>query len=254
MKATPGDVRSVLVLGGSSEIGVAIARALAQPRQATVVLAGRAPAALAAAAAQVRAAGSGEVHTLAFDALAPETHEQVLARAAELIGADIDVVLVALGVLGDQAHDESDPVAAANVGATNYVGAMAASLAATKRLREQGHGTIVILSSVAGVRVRRSNFIYGSSKAAIDGFAQGLSDSLHGSGVSVVIVRPGFVTTKMTAGMDKAPLSTTADKVAQATVKAIRSGRELVWTPGAFMPLMLVSSHLPRSIWRRLPF
>lgn len=247
-------MRSILVLGGSSEIGVAIACALAAPRRATVVLAGRTPAALDAAAAQVRAAGAGAVHTLGFDALAPETHERVVARAAELVGADIDVVVVALGVLGDSARDAYDPVAAARVGATNYVGAMAASLAAAQWLREQGHGMIVVLSSVAGVRVRRSNFIYGSSKAAIDRFAQGLSDSLHGSGVSVVIVRPGFVTTKMTAGMDKAPLSTTAGKVAQATVKAIRSGRELVWTPGAFMPLMLVFTHLPRTVWRRLPF
>jgi decaprenylphospho-beta-D-erythro-pentofuranosid-2-ulose 2-reductase len=218
-----------------------------------VVLAGRNPEALERAAAELRGRGAGDVHAVDFDALAPETHLQVIARAADLADGNIDVVVVAVGVLGDPTTDEYNPVAAANVGATNYVGAMSASLAASDHLRRQGHGTIVILSSVAGVRVRRSNFIYGSSKAAIDGFALGLADSLHGSGVRVVIVRPGFVRTKMTAARDVVPLSTSPQAVARATVAGIRAGREVVWVPPLFQLLFALFAHLPRSLWRRLP-
>jgi short-subunit dehydrogenase len=102
--------------------------------------------------------------------------------------------------------------------------------------------------------VRRANFIYGSSKAALDSFALGLADSLHGSGVRVVIVRPGFVRTKMTAALDVVPLSTSAQTVAEATVKAIQAGRDVVWVPPLFRLLYAVFAHVPRSVWRRLPF
>jgi len=256
----PDGARSVLVLGGASEIGVAVAARLARPRQATVVLAGRHRHALERAARSlfeqagggVDEPGAGAIFTLAFDALRPETHDQVVGEAVRLIGADIDVVVVALGVLGDRDRDEHDPVAAFAVGATNYAGAMSATLAASRRLRAQGHGTIVILSSVAGVRVRRSNFIYGSSKAAIDAFARGLSDSLHSSGVRVVIVRPGFVATKMTAGLASVPMSTTPEDIAEATFRAIDTGRQIVWVPAASRYLFAVFSRLPRAVWRRL--
>jgi decaprenylphospho-beta-D-erythro-pentofuranosid-2-ulose 2-reductase len=127
-------------------------------------------------------------------------------------------------------------------------------LAVARRLREQGHGTLVVLSSVAGERVRRSNFIYGSSKAGLDGFAQGLGDALVGSGANVLIVRPGFVRTKMTAGMSAPPLSTTADALAAAVVRALREGREIVWVPGGLRWVMMVVRHLPRRVFRRLKF
>ena len=136
---------------------------------------------------------------------------------------------------------------------TNYVGAVSVSLAVARLLRRQGHGTLVVLSSVAGERVRKANFIYGSSKAGLDGFAQGLGDSLAGSGASVLIVRPGFVHSKMTAGMDAAPLATTPQKVAEATVAALASGRQIVWVPGALRLVMAVFRHLPRAVFRRLP-
>jgi decaprenylphospho-beta-D-erythro-pentofuranosid-2-ulose 2-reductase len=110
-----------------------------------------------------------------------------------------------------------------------------------------------VLSSVAGERVRRANFVYGSSKAGLDGFAQGLGDSLAGSGVSVLIVRPGFVTGRMTAGMAPAPLATTPAAVAEATAAAIAAGRAVVWVPATLRPLFAVFRHLPRPIWRRVP-
>lgn len=246
-----GDVQAVLVLGGTSDIGLAIARRLAPPRSAAVVLAGRDRDQLERAADGVRAAGAGQVETVAFDALDCDRHDEVIAEAARLVG-DLDVVVVAFGVLGDQVADEAGGNGAARLAQVNFVGGITACLAAVRRLREQGHGTLVVLSSVAGERVRKTNFIYGASKAGLDGFAQGLGDALDGSGVTVLIVRPGFVATKMTAGMKAPPLSTTADAVAEATDRALRQGREIVWVPSALRWVMLVARHLPRPVFRRL--
>ncbi len=205
MKDALGAVQTVLVLGGSSEIGVSIASRLAAPRKATVILAGRHPEALGAAADQVRAAGAGRVEVLAFDALDTASHEGFVARVAEMVD-DLDVAVVAFGLLGDQGADEQGGDGAVRLAATNYVGAVSVCLPLARLLRRQGHGTLVVLSTVAGERVRKANFIYGSSKAGLDGFAQGLGDALAGSGAGVLIVRPGFVTTKMTAHMDAAPV------------------------------------------------
>jgi decaprenylphospho-beta-D-erythro-pentofuranosid-2-ulose 2-reductase len=250
-----GDVQSVLVLGGASEIGLAIARHLAAPRHASVALAGRHRAALEAAAASLAAGsgGAGRVVTLDFDALDTAAHDCVMQEAARLIG-DLDVVVLAFGLLGDQAADAAGDDGAVRLASVNYVGAISAALAAARQLRAQGHGTLVVLSSVAGERVRKANYIYGSSKAGIDGFAQGLGDALQGSGVHVLIVRPGFVATKMTTGMTPPPLSTTPEMVAVATDAALRGSREIVWVPGSLRWVMMITRHLPRALFRRLPF
>jgi len=248
-----GAVQSVLVLGGTSEIGLAIAAELAGPRAATVVLAGRDPDALDTAACALRQGTSAKVETLPFDAGDTASHDGVVAEAARLAGGDLDVVVVAFGLLGNQAEDEAGGDGAVRVATTNYVGAVSAGLAVARRLKEQGHGTLVALSSVAGERVRRANFIYGSSKAGMDGFFQGLGDALAGTGARVLIVRPGFVRTRMTAGMADAPMATTAEAVAAATVKGLQTGREVVWVPGALRAVFAVFRHLPRFAWRRIP-
>jgi decaprenylphospho-beta-D-erythro-pentofuranosid-2-ulose 2-reductase len=166
---------------------------------------------------------------------------------------DLDVALVSFGVLGDQDQAEHDNVEAARIVATNYLGAVTTCLPLARRLADQGHGTLVVLSSVAGERARRSNFVYGSSKAGLDAFAQGLADALHGTGVEVVIVRPGFVTSSMTEGLDPAPMSTTPDAVAEAVVDAIGSGSGVVHVPGTLRWVFTVLRHLPRPVFRRLP-
>ena len=253
MRDALGAVQSVLVLGGTSEIGLAIAERLAGRRAATVVLAGRDPESLRASAEELRAAGAGRVEVIDFDAQDPARHRDTLTEAARVAGGDLDVVVVAFGLLGDQTVDESGGDGAVRVATTNYVGAVSAGLVAADHLRRQGHGAIVALSSVAGERVRRANFIYGSSKAGMDGFFQGLGDSLVGSGVSVLIVRPGFVRTRMTEGMSAAPFATTAAAVAEATVRGLRAGREVVWVPGLLRVVFAVFRHLPRPVWRRIP-
>jgi decaprenylphospho-beta-D-erythro-pentofuranosid-2-ulose 2-reductase len=252
MKDAVGNVQSVLVLGGGSELGLAIAERLARPRHATVVLAGRHPERLEQPAATLRAAGAGRVETMAFDADETGTHQAFVDKVVGAVG-DLDVVVLAFGLLGDQAADEAGGDGAVRLAHTNYTGAVSIGLAVARRLEEQGHGTLVVLSSVAGERARRSNFIYGSSKAGLDAFAQGLGHALAGTGGRVVIVRPGFVRTKMTAGMPAAPMATTAEAVADATAAALASGREIVWVPGALRWAFAVVRHLPTPVFRRLP-
>jgi decaprenylphospho-beta-D-erythro-pentofuranosid-2-ulose 2-reductase len=156
-------------------------------------------------------------------------------------------------VLGDQTEAERDGALAADIARVNYLGAVSVGTPVAVRLRDQGHGLIVALSTVAGERVRRSNFVYGSSKAGFDTLFQGLGDSLVGSGARVMIVRPGFVHTKMTEGLEPAPLATTPDAVADAIVHGIERGSEIIWVPPALRAVMSGLRHVPRSIFRKLP-
>jgi decaprenylphospho-beta-D-erythro-pentofuranosid-2-ulose 2-reductase len=247
-----GEVQSVLVLGGTSEIGVATARALAERRASTVVLAARDPARCAGAVNALRAAGAARVETVAFDARDVGSHAAFVDDVFARFG-DIDLALVAFGVLGDAEVAASDGAAAVELIETNFTGAASVMTPLARRMVDQGHGTIVLLSSVAGERVRKSNYVYGASKAGIDGFAQGLGDSLAGAGVRVMIVRPGFVKTKMTEGLDPAPMSVDADTVAAAVVRGLARGSEIVWVPPPLRGVMAILRHLPRAVFRRLP-
>ncbi|MEU5161605.1 decaprenylphospho-beta-D-erythro-pentofuranosid-2-ulose 2-reductase [Streptomyces sp. NPDC020875] len=250
MKDAFGAPQSLLVLGGTSEIGLAVARRMIARRTRTVWLAGRPSAELDTAADGLRALGA-EVRTVPFDALDPAAHEEVLGKV--FAEGDLDLVLLAFGVLGDQANDEGDPAAAVRVAQTNYTGAVSAGLVCATALQNQGHGSLVVLSSVAGERARRSNFIYGSSKAGLDAFAQGLGDALHGTGARVMVVRPGFVRTRMTAGLPDVPLATTPEAVALAVEQGLRRGSDVVWVPGALRLVMAALRHVPRPLFRRLP-
>jgi NAD(P)-dependent dehydrogenase (short-subunit alcohol dehydrogenase family) len=111
----------------------------------------------------------------------------------------------------------------------------------------------VVFSSVAGIRVRRANYVYGSAKAGLDGFASGLGDALAGTGVQLLLVRPGFVIGRMTEGMSPAPLPSTPAQVADATVAALRNGRSRVWVPSALRPAYFVARLVPQWLWRRMP-
>ncbi|MEU1042420.1 decaprenylphospho-beta-D-erythro-pentofuranosid-2-ulose 2-reductase [Streptomyces sp. NPDC005551] len=250
MKDAFGLPQSLLILGGTSEIALATARRLITRRTRTVWLAARPSPALDAAAAHLRDLGA-DVRTVPFDALDPESHETVLGKV--FAEGDIDMVLLAFGVLGNQARDENEPAAAVRVAQTNYTGAVSAGLVSARALQTQGHGSLVVLSSVAGERARRSNFIYGSSKAGLDAFAQGLGDALYGTGVHVMVVRPGFVRTRMTAGLAEAPLATTPEAVALAVETGLRRRSETVWVPGVLRLVMAALRHVPRAVFRRLP-
>lgn len=249
MHDSTGGVQSLLVLGGASDIALATARRLVADRCRRVVLAGRPSGALDDAAATLRREGA-EVEVVGFDAAATDTHEKVLGEVFD--GGDVDVVLLAFGVLGDQETFDHDTAAAVDAVTVNYTGAVSAGLVVADRLRGQGHGTLVVLSSVAGVRARKDNFVYGSTKAGLDGFAQGLGDALLGTGARVMVVRPGFVASKMTEGMEPAPFSTTPDAVAGDIVSGLRTGRHTVWSPAILQAVFGVLRVVPRPLWRRL--
>ncbi len=251
MKDALGAPQSILVLGGTSDIAVATVKQLVARRARRVVLAGRDLDALKVRAAEIEAAGNATVEVTAFDALAFDAHA---AFVDEIFSAhdSFDLVLCAFGVLGDQAQDEQDGVATARVIETNFTGSASVLLPVASRMRAQGHGSIVVLSTVAGERARAANFIYGASKAGLDAFCQGLGDSLQGSGVSLMIVRPGFVTTKMTAGMGKKPMAVSAEHVASDIVRGLSRNAEIVWSPAKLRLIFIVMRHLPRQIFRRI--
>ena len=245
-----GHAGTILLLGGRSEIGLAVAVRLVGP-DSTVILAARRSSDLDSQESVLRVAGA-TVERAEFNADIVDDHEAFLQKIVERHGP-IDVVITAFGILGDQKRAEADAAHAVSIVHTDYVAHVSILTLLAKRLREQGRGTLVVFSSVAGVRVRRANYVYGSAKAGLDGFASGLADALAGSGVRLLLVRPGFVIGRMTEGMTPAPLSSTPDQVAEATVRALRKGKAEVWVPATLRPLFAVLRLLPRAVWRRMP-
>lgn len=255
--ATP---QNLLLLGGTSEIALEIAGAWVDRGCRQVVLAARPSERRSEAVELLRARGATVVLEHDFDARDTATHPDLVKAVAER--GDIDVAVVAFGLLGeDRPHGADDSGAgptldhdeAVELAQVNYVGAVSVGVALAEVMRQQGHGVLVALSSVAGERVRRSNFLYGSSKAGMDGFYLGLGESLRGSGARVLVVRPGFVHTRMTEGLSPAPLAVTAQQVAAAVLAGVDRGAELVWVPGAMRAVMSVLRHVPRKVFRRLP-
>lgn len=245
-----GNPQSVLLMGGTSEIGLAVVEAFASDRPMRVVLAARPSGRLDAARARLEELGCA-VETVPFEACALDTHADVVRRA--FTGGDIDVAVVAFGVLGDNEQAWTDVDAAVELAQVNFTAAVSVGVALAERLKAQGHGALVALSSVAGERVRRANFVYGSTKAGMDAFYTGLTEALRPFGVGVTVVRPGFVHTRMTEGRKPAPLSTTPAAVAAVVVAAVRARTELVWAPSPLRFVMSALRHVPRAVFRRLP-
>jgi decaprenylphospho-beta-D-erythro-pentofuranosid-2-ulose 2-reductase len=242
-----GGVQTVLVLGGTSELALATLRAMDLRPGARVALAGRNAAALAA----VTVPGA-DVVPLPWDAADLASSATLIEKAVAELG-DLDVVLAAAGVLGEQERAEADPQYAAEILQVNLVGLAAVLLPAAAQLKKQGHGVLVVYSSVAGLRGRRSNFVYGSSKAGLDALSEGLQAMLVGTGARLVLVRPGFVRTKMTAGREEAPFATTPDVVGAEVATAIRRGKAVVHVPRVLGPVFVAMRMLPRAVFRRLP-
>ena len=246
---------TVVLFGGRSEIGIALARRLVGGR--TVVLAARRSADLHDETAAMRAAGAVDVVTLEFDADATDTHPALIETITTEHGP-VAIAIVAFGILGDQHRAEVDAAHALAIAETDYVGQISVLTPLANALRSQGSGTMIVFSSIAGVRVRRGNYVYGSAKAGLDGFASGLSDALYGSGVRLLLARPGFVIGNMTAelmaaGTKPAPMSVDADQVADAVAQAYRRGRWEVWIPAPLRLVGFAMRFVPRAIWRRLP-
>jgi NAD(P)-dependent dehydrogenase (short-subunit alcohol dehydrogenase family) len=243
---------TVLLLGGRSEIGLELAERLVRDGARHVQLAARRSAELDAEEARLRAAGATSVQRLEFDADDVAAHERLLTDA--LAAAEgLPIAVLAFGVLGEQARAETDAAHAVAVVHTDYLAQVSVLTHLARLMRGAHGGRIVVFSSVAGVRVRRANYVYGSAKAGLDGFASGLADALHGTGVRLLLVRPGFVIGRMTTGMSPAPLSSTPAQVADAVADAVRRDRSVVWVPGSLRLAATVLRLLPRPVWRRMP-
>jgi short-subunit dehydrogenase len=241
---------TVLILGGRSEIGTELAVRLAPG--ASVVLAARDADRLGEQTEAIRAAGAVAVSSREFDADDLGSHGPLVASIIAEHGP-IDTAVLAFGVLGDQVRAETDAAHAVAVVHTDYVAQVSLLTHLAAAMRKADRGALVVFSSVAGVRVRRTNYVYGSAKAGLDGFASGLADALHGTGVRLLIVRSGFVIGRMTQGMTPAPLPSTPSQVAAATARALAKRRRTVWTPWTLRPLFFCMRLLPQFIWRRMP-
>jgi len=248
MRDAVGRFQTVAVFGAGSDIASATLRELVREGPFTAVLYARDPDALETS--YLESAGV-TTERAAFDALAFDTHTSLIDGLFERHD-DVDLALIAFGVLGDQAEAEHDPGAAAAIVQANFTGGVTVLSGLVQRMIAQGHGTIVVLSSVAAVRARRSNYIYGASKAGLDAFAQGLQQRLAGTGVELMIVRPGFVRTKMTRGAKAMPLAVDPEDVATAIVSGLRKGSAVVWAPAAMRLVALVLRHAPQRVVSKL--
>lgn len=244
------DTDLVVIFGGRSEIGLEVATRLAPG--ATVLLAARRCGDLDSQVATVRAAGATAVAVREFDADAVNSHRPLVDSIVADFGP-IGTAVLAFGILGDQARGETDPAHTTAILHTDFVAQAGLLTVLTTTMRAAGVGRLVVFSSVAGVRVRRANYVYGSAKAGLDGFCSGLADALHGSGVRLLVVRPGFVIGRMTEGMTPAPFSSTPAQVAIATVRSLSKGGRTVWVPWVLGPVFAVMRLLPQFIWRRMP-
>ena len=249
MNAT-GNPGSLLLLGGTSDIALAIARRYAGRGGLRVVLAARPSERRTAAAAELTGLGC-RVSEVDLDARDHASHAATVEEAFR--EGDIDVAVVAFGLLGDAEQAWQDAEHALELAEVNYAAPVHLGVLLANKLRAQSHGWIVALSSVAGERVRRSNFVYGSTKAGFDGFFLGLGEALKEHGVRVLVVRPGFVKSKMTAGVAEAPLAVTPEEVATATISAVTDKRELIWVPVPMRFVMSGLRHVPRPLFRKLP-
>ncbi len=251
-----GNPQSILLLGGTSEIGLAICERYLRDAAARIVLAclpddpGRDD-----AVAQMKAAGARSVEMIDFDAVETDTHPKVIEEAFKDGGGprDIDVAIVAFGLLGDAEELWQNQRKAVQIAEINYTAAVSVGVLLGEKMRAQGFGQIIAMSTVAGERVRRSNFVYGSTKAGLDGFYLGLGEALREHGVKVLVIRPGQVRTRMSAHIKEAPLTVDKEYVAELAVNSAARGKELVWAPPAFRYVMMVLRHVPRPIFRKLP-
>lgn len=243
-----GAVQDVLVVGGSSEIAGAIVTELAGKRRLRrVVLAGRS---MDSAVASMRHSIPGtEVQGLSLDM----TDTGLIAASVHgCWGHGFDVVMLAAGVLPDQATAEREPADAVDSALVNYVGQLEAGIAAMSKFHEQGRGILVVISSVAVERPRADNYIYGSGKAALDFWARGLADRVDGKAIRVLVVRPGMVRTRMSRHLPEAPMTCNPEDVAKAVARNLVRGADVVWVPGRLRWVMAVLRHLPRPVFRRL--
>ncbi len=241
-----------VVLGASRGMGRALARRMADRGDALVLL-GRDPADLERSAKDLEIRGGGRIDTAVCDLLDRSTFAPALDHAIARLGG-LDAVIVSAGAFGTQEQLESDPDLLERVLLTNYAHTVQFCEEARRRLLERGGGRLCVFSSVAGERARKSVYLYGSTKAALSYYLEGLDNRYRDSGLVTICVKPGFVRTSMTAGLDPPPFSGEPDAVARSVLRAIDRGTPVVYVPAIWRWVMLVIRWLPRAAMRRLGF
>jgi decaprenylphospho-beta-D-erythro-pentofuranosid-2-ulose 2-reductase len=247
-----GQPQNVVVLGGSSDIARAITKKLCAARAHTVILAGRNQKLLDEAAREALDYGASKTDTVIFNAEDVTSAPGAVASAFDKAGDHVDLVIMAVGLLGDQVRDQSDVAAATRMMNVNFAWPVAALTEVRNRLVAQGRGRILVMSSVGSVRVRGSAYLYGGAKAGLDRLCQGMADSLIGTGVTLQLVRPGVVRTRMSEGLADAPFTTGVNEVADNVVKGLASGDLIIWSPPMLKYLFAVLRHLPGPVWRKV--
>ncbi len=243
-------MRRILITGASSAIAQEVARRFAAEGDA-FFLVGRDPDKLTAVADDLRARGAREVATEAVDLIDLARCSRLIEEAAERLGG-LDTLLVAQGTLPDQAACEAQPALALREFSLNAMGPITLLLKAAAHFEARGGGCLAVITSVAGVRGRRSNYVYGAAKAAVSTFLEGLRGRVAGAGVRVVDIRPGFVDTPMTAHLPKTPLFASAASVGARIHRAMIAGEAVVYTPWFWGPIALAIRLIPRSIFSKL--
>jgi len=243
-------MQKILIIGATSAIAEACAKRFAAQGHSLYLLA-RNSSCLESLAQDLRVRGAAAVHCATFEANALETHQALLEQVkTELNG--LDRVLIAHGTLSDQQACEQSVELTLQELQTNALSVIALLTRLANHFEQQRHGSIAVIGSVAGDRGRQSNYIYGTAKGALSIFLQGLRNRLHKSGVQVLTIKPGFVDTPMTAAFPKGPLWATPEKVAHDIDKAIEKNKDVLYTPGFWMLIMLIIKSVPERLFKRL--
>lgn len=247
-----GQPQNVVVLGGSSDIARAITKKLCAARAHTVVLCGRNESLLDEAASEAREYGATKTDTLVFDAEDASNAQRTVSEAFDKVGDQVDLVVIAVGLLEDQLSIENDATAVERMMMVNFTWPVVALAEVRKRLVAQGSGRILVISSVASVRVRRVMYLYAGAKAGLDRLCDGLADSLEGTGVTLQLLRPGVVRSRMTEGQKPVPFTTGVNEVAENVMKGLASGDRVIWSPPILRYVFMILRNLPKPIWRKI--
>jgi decaprenylphospho-beta-D-erythro-pentofuranosid-2-ulose 2-reductase len=247
-----GQPQTVVVFGGSSDIARAVTKKLCAARAHTVILAGRSQALLDEAALEAREYGAATTATVLFDAEEPGNAARTVSEAFDKVGDQVDLVIIAVGLLGNQSAYEEDAAESARMMTVNVTWPVAALAEIRRRLVAQGRGRILVMSSAAAIRVRPNAYLYSGAKAGLDRLCVGLAQSLAGTGVKLQLLRPAVVRTKMTVGAAEPPFTTGANEVAENVMRGLASNAPVIWSPPLLRYVFFVLRHLPTPLWLKV--
>jgi len=246
-----GGIQNVVVLAGSSDIARALTKKLCLADTHTVILVGRNQILLDAAALEAQEYGASKTDTVLFDAEDPSNAASTVRGAFEKAGEHVDLVVVAVGMVGHQLEDENDAAASARMMTVNVTWPVAALAEVRQRLVEQGSGRILVFSSAAAVRVRRVSYLYAGAKSGLDRICLCMAESLTGSGVRLQVIRPAAVRTRMSLGLAPTPFTTGPNEVADNIMRGFATDDVVIWSPPLLRYVFVLVRLMPPALWRR---